>query len=172
MHKTAIIFLFISSSICLGVQKNRLIGTVLLSTQYICFGWELRKIISYTLGAWIILRTGGQTWFNYFIPPTFVYTMYLAHHGVSCKGSINDIIAILLKISILVRTKFATCMVAKAKWCSTRYLFLWKLPVCIVSWYHTIKWHTQLIVISTNDEIAMRWVRHLIMFCLRFWEAT
>ena len=29
----------------LGIQKNRLNETVLLSTQNICFGWEIRKSI-------------------------------------------------------------------------------------------------------------------------------
>ena len=34
----------------LGAQKNRLIETVLLCTQNICFGWEIRKtIFKYTL---------------------------------------------------------------------------------------------------------------------------
>ena len=31
----------------LGAQKNRLIETVLLSTQNICFGWEIRNTHSY-----------------------------------------------------------------------------------------------------------------------------
>ena len=40
----------ISLNMCLGVQKNHLIETVLLSTHNIGFGWERIKIIfSYTL---------------------------------------------------------------------------------------------------------------------------
>ena len=34
---------------------------------------------------WIILRTGGQTWYNYFIPPTSVKTLNRAKVG---KGGI------------------------------------------------------------------------------------
>ena len=33
----------------LGAQKNRLIETVLPSTHNMCFGWEIRKIVSITL---------------------------------------------------------------------------------------------------------------------------
>ena len=42
---------------CLGAQKDRLTETVLLSTQNICFGWEIRKIIfNYTLLSWGLKR--------------------------------------------------------------------------------------------------------------------
>ena len=43
----------------MGVQKNRLIETVLLSTLNICFGWEIRKnIFKY------ILLAGGLAQVN------------------------------------------------------------------------------------------------------------
>ena len=38
----------------LGAQKNRLIETVLLSTNNICFGWEIRKLFF-----WYALLTKG-----------------------------------------------------------------------------------------------------------------
>ena len=36
--------------------------------------WVVRLYVEiiHELGEWIILRTGGQTWYNYFIPPTSV----------------------------------------------------------------------------------------------------
>ena len=37
-RKIAIVFLTIGLNMCFGVQKNRLIKTVLLSTHNICFG--------------------------------------------------------------------------------------------------------------------------------------
>ena len=43
--KIAIIFLPINLSLCLGAQKNRLTEAVLLSTQNLCFGWEIKKIV-------------------------------------------------------------------------------------------------------------------------------
>ena len=42
------IYIFSNPSIStyvLGAQKNRLVETVLLSTNTICFGWEIRKLI-------------------------------------------------------------------------------------------------------------------------------
>ena len=45
---------------------------------------------SYTMGcppvlyfsSWIILRTGGQTWYNYFIPPTSMWTLHIKRYFV------------------------------------------------------------------------------------------
>ena len=49
-EKIVNIFLHIILAYVLGAQKNRLIKTVLLSTQNICFGWEIRKLFfCYTL---------------------------------------------------------------------------------------------------------------------------
>ena len=43
-HKFVILFLSILTYIIvLGAQKNCLIVTVVLSTNNICFGWEIRK---------------------------------------------------------------------------------------------------------------------------------
>ena len=48
---TQIVLVFLPPSILtfvLGNQKNRLIKTVLLSTNYMCFGWEIKnKYINY-----------------------------------------------------------------------------------------------------------------------------
>ena len=30
----------------------------------------------------VILRTGGQTWYNYFIPPALIISVGLAHHEI------------------------------------------------------------------------------------------
>ena len=31
---------------------------------------------------WIILRTGEQTWYDYFMPPTMYISVDLAHHEI------------------------------------------------------------------------------------------
>ena len=50
-----LIFSFPSLLTCvLGVQKNRLIETALLSCQNICLGWEIRKIFLITVWSVIV----------------------------------------------------------------------------------------------------------------------
>ena len=38
---------------------------------------------------WIILRTGGQTMYSYFIPPTSVYTLHMIVRAKYGKDGIN-----------------------------------------------------------------------------------
>ena len=55
----------------------------------------------------MILYTGGQTWYNYFIPPTLFYTTYisvdLAHHKIFCtnvgKGGIKFVKDLMLLLA-------------------------------------------------------------------------
>ena len=49
-------------------------GGNLVGEYVIIIPWIVRLYVEiiHELREWIILRTGGQTWYNYFIPPTSV----------------------------------------------------------------------------------------------------
>ena len=62
-RKIVNIFLPINFNICFGAQKNRLIETVLLSTNNICFGREIRKInFCYALLTKFLEKQFKATW--------------------------------------------------------------------------------------------------------------
>ena len=71
MRVKLLLFYYQSIRTCvLGAQTNRHIETVLLSTHYICFGWEIKKIVfQYTLlseGLFICEFLSNVLTFNHF----------------------------------------------------------------------------------------------------------